>query len=356
MHNVFLLLIFLDIIIYIYNYIVLPVDTINKENIKSLYYPNSPQDIIYREHCSPLLAELEIGTPTQKIPLLIKIKENDYIITSVHHENKTVPDYYINKTLYVLSDKFSHFNENNSGTYHNIENCQKREHYYIYEYEDEWPIAETTCPSYETFSFYRDIDMKNQIKKEKLYLYLVRYTKDNVTGVLGLNLFSNKRTSSSFLSVLKRNNLTNNYYWLFDFNSPNNEKGKLIIGGLLDEIYEDKYIREDLHNANINIGHLYYNVNFQKIFVKNASGPINFKDDSCELNFDINTIVLNSEFRNYFNNTIKHLLLKQKCFYNIFQQCEDLYDYKSDHFFFYCKSFLKQKTVGPPGNSLFENR
>jgi len=211
MHNEFLLLIFLDILIYIYNYIVLPIDTINQENIKSLYSPNSPQDIIYREHCSPLFAELEIGTPTQKIPLFIKIKENDYIITSVHHENKTVPDYYINKTLYDLSDKFSHFNENNSGTYLYIENCQKREQYYIYEDEDEWPIAETTCPSYETFFFYKDIDMKNQIKKEKLYFDLVRYTKDNVTGVLGLNLFNNQRTSSSFLSVLKRNNLTNNY-------------------------------------------------------------------------------------------------------------------------------------------------
>ena len=93
-----------------------------------------------------------------------------------------------------------------------------------------------------------------------------------------------------------------------------------------------------MHNANINIGHLYYNINFQKIFVKNASGPIIFKDDSCELNFDINTIVLNSEFRNYFNNTIKHLLLKQKCFNDIFQQCEDLYDYKSDYFFFYCQN------------------
>ena len=338
MHNEILLLIFLEKLIYIYNYIVLPVDTIGQENIKSPYSPNSLKDIMYREHCSPLFAELEIGTPTQKIPLIIKMKEHDYIITSVHKENKNVSDYYINKTLYDLSNKFNHFNENKSSTYLYIENCQKREHYYRYDYEEEFPIAETTCPSYETFLFYKDIDMKNQIKKEKLYFDLVRFMRDNVTGVIGLNLFNDGRTSSSFLSVLKKNNVTNNYYWYFDFNSPKNEKGKLIIGGLLDEIYEDKYSREDLHNANINMGYLYFNVNFQKIFVKNTSGPINFEKDSCELNFEFNTIILNSEFRKYFNNTIKHLSLKQKCFYDEFQQCEDLYGYKTDHFFFYCKN------------------
>ena len=151
MHNEFLLLIFLDILIYIYNYIVLPIDTINQENIKSLYSPNSPQDIIYREHCSPLFAELEIGTPTQKIPLFIKIKENDYIITSVHQEEKNVSDYYINKTLYDLSAQFNYFNENNSNTYRYIESCQKREHFYRYEYERS--IAETTCPPMKLFLF-----------------------------------------------------------------------------------------------------------------------------------------------------------------------------------------------------------
>ena len=50
--------------------------------------------------------------------------------------------------------------------------------------------------------------MKNKIKKDKLYFDLVRYTKDNVTGVLGLNLFFDKRTPNSFLSILKKNNLT----------------------------------------------------------------------------------------------------------------------------------------------------
>ena len=337
MHKEFLLLIFLEKLIYIYNYIVLPVDTIKQENIKSLYSPNTPKDIIYREHCSPLFTELELGTPVQKIPLIIKMKEIDYIITSVHQEKKeNIPDYYINKTLYDLSDEFNHFNENKSSTYHYIQKCQKREHYY--RYEDEWPVAETTCPSYETFSFYKDIDMKNKIKMEQLYFDLVRYMKDNVTGVLGLNLFNDIRTSSSFLSVLKRNNLTDNYYWFFDFDSPKNEKGKLIVGALLDEIYEDKYDKNDLHNANFYYGYYYYSLDFQKIVVKNESESINFEDESCELSFDINTLILNTEYRRYFQNIINDLIVGQKCFNDTFDQCEDLYGYKSELIFYYCKN------------------
>jgi len=336
MYKEFLLLIFLEKLIYIYNYIVLPVDTVKQENLKSFYSPNSPKDIIYREHCSPLFAEIEVGTPPQKIPLIIKIKENDYVITSVHQEEKNISDYYNDKTLYDLSAQFNHFNENNSNTYRYIESCQKREHFY--RYEDEWPIAETTCPSYETFSFYKDIDMKSQIKKEKLYFDLVRYMKDNVTGVLGLNLFNDRRTSSSFLSVLKRNNLTNNYYWYFDFNSAKDEKGKLIIGALLDEIYEDKYDRNDMTNANINLGYLYYTLNFQKIVIKNKTEPINFEDDKCELNFDINTVVLGIEFKKYYQSILNDLYIKGKCINDSFDQCEDLYSYKSEHLFFYCKN------------------
>ena len=336
MLNKFLLLIFLEKLIYIYNYIVLPVYTLNKENLKSLYSPNIPKDIIYKEHCSPLYTELEIGTPTQKIPLFIKMKENDYVITSVHQEKKNVSNYYINNTLYFLSSQFNYFNENNSNSYNFIQNCQKRERYY--RYEDEWPIAETTCPSYETFSFYNNINMKNKIKKDKLYFDLVRYMKDNVTGVLGLNLFSDRRTPNSFLSILKKNNLTNNYYWYFDFDSPKKEKGKLIIGTLLDELYEDKYDRNDLNNVNINLGYFYYSINFQKIFINNESDPISFGNNKCELNFDINTVVLHSEYKVYFKKIMNELYIKQKCFNDTFYQCEDLYSYKSEYIFYYCKN------------------
>ena len=91
---------------YICPYIVLPVYKLKQENYISAYNPNSPKDIMYYEHHSSLFTEIEIGTPPQKIPLLIKVKENDYIITSMHHEEKNISSYYLNNTFYSFSDEF----------------------------------------------------------------------------------------------------------------------------------------------------------------------------------------------------------------------------------------------------------
>ena len=156
-----------------------------KENYKSLYDQNSVQDRIYSEHCSPFFTELEIGTPPQKIPLLVKLKTNDYVITSVHPSENNISDYYANKTLYDFSENFlknyKFFDENSSETFES-KNCQKRERYYRYE-EYEWIAAEETCPSNDILFLYNDLNMKKKINKN-LYFDLVRYMKDNVTGLL----------------------------------------------------------------------------------------------------------------------------------------------------------------------------
>ena len=68
----------------IFNYIAFPIHKMKKENYKSLYAPNSLKNRIYTEHCSPFFTELKINTPPQKIPILVKFKANDYVITSAH--------------------------------------------------------------------------------------------------------------------------------------------------------------------------------------------------------------------------------------------------------------------------------
>ena len=122
----FLTIIFLTKIIDIFNYIVLPIFTMKKENYKSLYDQNSVQDRIYSEHCRPFFTELEIGTPPQKIPLLVKLKTNDYVITSVHPSEKNISDYYANKTLYDFSENFlknyKFFDENKRERYYDMKN------------------------------------------------------------------------------------------------------------------------------------------------------------------------------------------------------------------------------------------
>ena len=234
MMKILLMFLWLKQIFYINSYIVLPIETLKKENYKSSpYTPNSPQDIIYNEYCSSFFTEIEIGTPPQKIPLLVKMKTNDYIITSIHPMDKNSTEDFTNKSTYDFSNNFvknyDYFNENKSSTFSSkiFEDRRKK---YKYDYDYEWPIAEETCSSYDTFNLYENINMKKKTKINNLYFDLVRNIKDNITGLIGLSLNNDYRTQSSFLNILKKNNLTENFYLTFDFENPEKEKGKLIIG------------------------------------------------------------------------------------------------------------------------------
>ena len=77
-------LFFIFIIYEIHSYIVFDLELLPKENYKSQYPPNSPKDIISKELISAYFTEVEIGTPSQKISLLVKPKIADYVITSTH--------------------------------------------------------------------------------------------------------------------------------------------------------------------------------------------------------------------------------------------------------------------------------
>ena len=111
-------------IFYINNYIVLPIYTLKRENYISPYELNSVKDIISTEFCSSLYTELEIGNPPQKIPLLVKMKTNDYVVTSIHPMIKNGSDYFKNKILYDFSENFmknyNYYNENKSTTFYSI--------------------------------------------------------------------------------------------------------------------------------------------------------------------------------------------------------------------------------------------
>ena len=330
-------------IFYIRSYIVLPIETLKKENYKSSYTPNSPKDIISNEYCSSFFTELEIGTPPQKIPFLVKMKTNDYVITSIHPMTKNASDYYINKTLYDFSENFlknyDFFNENKSNTF-SSKFCEDRNRKYKHDYEDEWPIAEETCSSYETVYFYENINMKNKKKENNLYFDLVRSIKDNITGIIGLSLSHDSRTQNCFLNILKKNNISENYYWFFDFDSPKKEKGKLVIGTTLDKIYKKEYSNKILNYAEGNQGTIFWSIKFDKIFIKeNSSNIIQLKGSSNnELNFDTNVIIAPYEYREYFKMLINDLYIEGKCFNDTFYGCQDLYSSKGELIFFYCKN------------------
>ena len=346
--NYFLLFfILMKQIIYLNGYIVLPIETLRNENYISPYTPNSPRDIIYSEYCSPIFTELEIGNPRQKIPFLIQMKTNDFVVASINPMKKNASEYYISKSFYDLSpnffQKYTFFNENKSNTFtSNI--CEDRKKKY-HRYDDDWPVAEETCSSYDTFYLYKDINMRDKKIENNMYFDLVRNIKDNITGVIGLSLYENNKRDNSFLFLLKKMNISENYYWFFDFDSNKNEKGKLIIGATLDKIYGNKYENKDLEHMKGGQGSLYWNIRFNKIFINNSTEKIIFGNNSqVELSYDTNIIGASYEYKNYFKSLINELYIEGECFNDTFNACRDFYSFIGGEWtFVYCKNEKKVK-------------
>ena len=149
---------------------------------------------------------------------------------------------------------------------------------------------------------------------------------------------SDYRTQNSFLSVLKKKNLTENYYWSFDFENPENEKGKLIIGTTLDKI-KNGYSFNNLNHAK-GRGNLFWTMAFDKVFINNSTEKIMLKDNcSGEFNYDINVVCAPYEYREYFRLLINNLFIEGKCFNDTFEGCNDLYSKSGGTWiFYYCKN------------------
>ena len=321
----------------IYCYIVFNLEPLPKENYKTLYDLNSPEDIISKEIISSYFTEIELGTSFQKISLIIKPKIADYVITSIHQMSNPTKDYTSNKYVYNLSPKkYNYFDENISSTY-NLDFCEKRSPID----ESEKPLAELSCYSNDTILFYVNKELTEKKILKQFYLELVRNAKDNITGTIGLNL-NDMFNHVSILSLLKKNKLIDNYYWFFDFEKWDSNKGKLFLGALPHDIYGNKYSKDDLvytPGAGAD-NYMYYQVFFDEIYFKNSTGEkeIIGENEKTELNIESNVIIGKHIFRSYLNSSLNDLIKQQNCFFKSFMNYYERMDFYYDYDFFYCKN------------------
>ena len=260
---IFLILYFLIESKFIGNAIILPVGTFNEENynIKSNSINNST--IIKNYYFNTIYASFEIGTPSQEVSLIINSQKLDYkIINSFNKTNNKLP--------------YNFFNESNSKTYR-TEGCKD-----IVIIED----IETICKSNDTFTFYKDINIKKKNTINSLYFQLIKYIESDIPGEIGLGPFDKSLDEeNNFFKILKNKNLINNYYFYFSFNYWNDTKGKLIIGDLPHIISPNKFSEDQLFLANIYIdssSDINWKFEFNNIYINKNS--LYFK--KVELVFD----------------------------------------------------------------------
>ena len=321
-------------------YIIYNLELLPKENYKTLYELNSPKDIISKELISSYFTEIEIGTSFQKIPLIIKPKIADYVITSIHQMENPKRDYKSKKYVYNLSSDFlqNHFffDEKKSDTY-NLISCEQRNPID----ESEKPLAEQVCYSNDTILFYTNKDLTEKKIMKGFYLELVRNAKDNITGTIGLNL-KDMFNHVSILSLLKKNKLIDNYFWFFDFEKWDSNKGRLFIGEMPHNIYNNKYSNDSLvftPGAGYD-NYMYDQIVFNKIYFKNSTGEeeIIGENQKAELNLESNVIIGNHYFRSYLNSSLNDLIKEKKCFFDSFESYLERLDFYFDYDFFYCEN------------------
>ena len=329
MLNKFLLIIIFKII---FCYIVLPIDTLPKENYRIQSGLNYHEEIINNEYKQIFFTELEMGTPIQKVPLLIKTESSYYIITSINSiQNSTsykYRDIFNFSESFLEKNKYDFYNETKSSSYI-LNNCDYPK---VYE-------AEEYCNSNETFLFYNNINLQNKSKNEKIYFELMRNVEDNITGEIGLNLYDrNKWSFNSFINILKTRKIIENYNWFIDFDTPSSKKGKIIVGALPHEVYPDNYMLDDLNyeKAIAQSFLLYWRMKFNKIYVKNNNKEnIYFNETIIEFKLDSNVIIGTYEYENYILNIFDKFLKEKKCFNDTIN---DYKIYNNKLTFYYCKN------------------
>ena len=179
---------------------------------KKKYVQNLNQTLIEFLFNNQLETEINIGTPNQKIPILIQQKTFCLYITSSKCEGNIIK-----------------FDQNSSSTFELINNIPIQ-----YFYQDF------------TFAIKSNDNLNNDnIKFEKINFFLISQYKFNISGVLGLRIFNDEK-DYNLIYQLKKKKIIKSYNFYIKYINEN--EGKLFIGNLFNE--KVKFTKEVLDIKN----------------------------------------------------------------------------------------------------------
>ena len=219
---------------------------------------------------------LEIGSPIQKVLLLLSLKENSFYLDKIGKNNS-------------ISGINSQYNYTESNT------CVK-----LTEFNQ-------TYGNYRHGAFIRDdfYFIENLKKQKKLYkniTFFLSTEKDiNLCFTAGIGLQKNPK-DKGFLNVLKDSDLIQTYDWILNYTNNKDNEGNeeiiLIIGKKPHEYYPEYYSENQILLMNSYCTSTYYKwgILFNKIYVNEQ--PFNDFLDS-EINFNYNSIIIPNDFWDY---------------------------------------------------------
>ena len=324
---IFVKIIVLTFINHIFSKIVLPIQLLPRENYRLIYPQNSPSDIIDNENRKTFYTIFQIGNPIQRVPLLIKPTSDKYLITNISNVNNNSIDfkkYNFSKNFLSEYDYYSEAKSISS----KLNWCRECEYF---------PLDEC-CSLNDNIIFYEDLSFNN--KTVNINFQSMSNIEDNITGEIGLNLYDFVgRLYNTFLGILNRSGLIDNFNWYFDLNSLNDQEGKLIIGSLPHEDYPSSFLKENLFftNSLIVTRRELMQMKFTKIYSVDNYKEQNITNEFYNvvaLSYDSNIISCDSKYKNYLYKKLNDLLQANFCFNETIRE----FDLYRNYSFFYCKN------------------
>ena len=297
----FFLLLFLLFISYSQSIIKLPFQK-EKQILKD---ENDFIDIFLKNN---LIYELNIGTPTKKIPINLILNYHNFFLYGTEL-----------KGLY--DEKISSSYKNNSD--------------YEITFEDE--NFNVGFLSLEKVNFN---DENNKIKEYNniSFILATRNTKENkYNNVIGLTIFSNSKIlKGNLLYGLKLNKIIPSLTFYFKYNDNKKEKGEILIGDSPHN-YDKSFSIEHFKFIPLEISK-YSNFNWNIVFEKIHFGDFGFVQNNLFLiDFNVEGIIADDRLMKIFENHFFNSLIEnKKCFKN-----EKKYNDK--YYYFYCDKGIDLK-------------
>ena len=333
-----IIFLFISLIIFIKcqnNYVYFPLKLKDNTYLKSLNNINDTMKFIYLE---PLISDIIIGEPKQKINIIFRTDCTYVYITLKEHQIKK-------------PDLTSEFIKKKYGDFLFYDQKESRS---IYDYN----IIKNYTYAYDNQFISRLINEKIILNGNNynINISLGEYIELEESGGFCLQINKHDEKSidftSSFPVILKENlNLINNYKW-FIYYSQDNKNEYLVLGISPNEFKDPK--TGNLIYPNFNKDENYFNINdipdvkkngmmfkFDDIYLMKNNKKIEFEDENNfygKLMPNIGFIVGTSHYKKYIEDSLFSKYLPDKCKKDIFLQRPDLVG--QEYTYYYCKESL----------------
>ena len=291
--NLFKLIIHITLLIYISNYISIPLKIYENNYLEKILLDSNELE---EDNLKVILYdEISVGDPKQKIIFIISPKEyNFYMVLDNNKEIKEISYYYDIKKSNTTN---LYFGENEVGARANTY-FMKEKFYFNFE--------NITNKKSEEIGV-NGIDIVVYLKRPQILKDLNLSSNVNTYMVFGLRLCESIDRIEYVLNLirqLKVHNITKNYKWFIDYNANNTKSNiNMIIGADPHDVYPNIYNENDLKlvNAKSNKGYIFWGLKFDKIYYYKNNKE---KNILFELNNDNNINTTN--FEEFLTGEINH--------------------------------------------------